>query len=493
MTVASLFLSVALSTHAIAADFGACTPRAELSVAEEREMLSFAVCSKPSPHIRVCHNRTRGLVQVTSDDSVERAMMLRVGGPHPQTALFRRSHTAANAWTAAFRVCREGNYSANVMLIALDPFTNFSDPDPPANTLKLGFAQRCTQYHNYTNVLAAPGRLLREPHVFHVAALDRPPSLGRPSCELCLWSWNESAPWHTSGGSHVLRDRERIEQMLDPSREQLVGNMYDSGNFLSFQHTDAVPEAVQKWLQSRKRHEGHTGLDSSRLCLFGDSHMRNLANALVKMVDTTCDESFSRRNKSVCPESKEILTFYPTQSSAILHQRWQRFKRGRHSNCSAVLLGFGQWALSFEYRTIGPRSLVQYSREMERAMDWLQAVQSSAGVPVAWFSAYAAALTYGNSLWRPTAGSTMTMKKSLSCPPKEWRLPHLIERYNEAARARATQSNVTYIDAWELTFDVHDITCDGLHFGLEPVGSRIAELVIHWVHHARARRVVKVA
>eukprot|EP00966_Prymnesium_polylepis_P098460 2279854-Prymnesium_polylepis.1 len=157
--------------------------------------------------MRVCHNGTHGVVLVAPLDTDEEVgMMLRIGGPHPQSALFRRaasSPSSRRAWSAAFRTCRPGSYSANVMLIiAQDPFVNFTDSRSVLirDTRSFGFAQRCALSWNYTNVDDALGRLLRSPHVFVVAQPATASAEATSSCDRCLWSWNESAAWDTDRG-----------------------------------------------------------------------------------------------------------------------------------------------------------------------------------------------------------------------------------------------------------------------------------------------------
>ena len=75
--------------------------------------------------IRVCvHNRV-GRVEVTSDDALDRWLVLRVGGPHPQISLFER--TAPRSWRANFKLCRAGRYTIHVRaMMAQQPWLEWS-------------------------------------------------------------------------------------------------------------------------------------------------------------------------------------------------------------------------------------------------------------------------------------------------------------------------------------------------------------------------------
>ena len=65
----------------------------------------------------LCHNATFGEVKVTFDDGRERSLMVRIGGPHPQTKLLSRVEGQRLSWTGAFRLCEAGLYSLHAVLL----------------------------------------------------------------------------------------------------------------------------------------------------------------------------------------------------------------------------------------------------------------------------------------------------------------------------------------------------------------------------------------
>ena len=65
-----------------------------------------------------------GAVVVNATDTTEWSVLLRIGGPHPQTNFFRRGHESRTWWTATFRVCEPGIYTTSVMAIMSFPWPN---------------------------------------------------------------------------------------------------------------------------------------------------------------------------------------------------------------------------------------------------------------------------------------------------------------------------------------------------------------------------------
>ena len=80
---------------------------------------------------RICHNGTHGAVHLSFADTNERAMLLRIGGPHPQTQLFERGGNCS--WMAGFRLCESGNYTAFVLLVTM-PRPDLRRPCPIFHT-----------------------------------------------------------------------------------------------------------------------------------------------------------------------------------------------------------------------------------------------------------------------------------------------------------------------------------------------------------------------
>lgn len=63
----------------------------------------------PNASLHLCRRGEHGtLLVATLADDTDVAMLLRVGGPHPQTSMFERSATSARVWIAPFSRCLAG-------------------------------------------------------------------------------------------------------------------------------------------------------------------------------------------------------------------------------------------------------------------------------------------------------------------------------------------------------------------------------------------------
>ena len=113
----------------------------------------------------LCHNGTHGSARLDFADTNERAMLLRVGGPHPQTHIFRRH--GDTSWVARFRLCESGTYTAFVLLV--------TTPSP--------FLRRdsCPLFHT------PDGTLLRS-HEWKLSD-ERAVPVPASSCADGLWRW----------------------------------------------------------------------------------------------------------------------------------------------------------------------------------------------------------------------------------------------------------------------------------------------------------------
>ena len=77
---------------------------------------------------QLCFAGSTGMVRLSFADSIERALLLRVGGPHPQTALFVQSRSMPTAWEAPFRLCEPGAYTVHVRHYMDDPWKQVPVP-----------------------------------------------------------------------------------------------------------------------------------------------------------------------------------------------------------------------------------------------------------------------------------------------------------------------------------------------------------------------------
>ena len=143
------------------------------------------------PGVELCHNATFGLVLVNVDSDIERAMVLRIGGPHPQITRLERA--GRRSWLAPFHLCQPGSYTALVRLTTVDPFAGFwlnasqMTRLPRSSlhgmhypiTLGLGFALRCKWHQNRSGLVLPRFEFWLEQ--------------GEVGCSSCLWTWQEGA------------------------------------------------------------------------------------------------------------------------------------------------------------------------------------------------------------------------------------------------------------------------------------------------------------
>ena len=166
---------------------------------DNERLLKHGACDDLRHHrelrlARVCHNDTHGAVflafaQQTSEDQQrsatteepERVILLRVGGPHPQTTRFRRLRMVLDvagrgqtAWVASFRLCDAGAYMASIRMVVRNNVTLLNN---------------VTQMWSWNNEACAMHHLLNESvlvdaHTFH----DR--AFASTHCADGLWHWH---------------------------------------------------------------------------------------------------------------------------------------------------------------------------------------------------------------------------------------------------------------------------------------------------------------
>ena len=92
---------------------------------------------------QLCRNLTHGQLITDYINATERVVLLRVGGPHPQTVIFERAAAASTRWIAPFRTCTPGTYTLHALFLTLDPWGQG----------ELGFEKRCNIHHTPEAVL----------------------------------------------------------------------------------------------------------------------------------------------------------------------------------------------------------------------------------------------------------------------------------------------------------------------------------------------------
>jgi len=429
---------------------------------------------------------------VETNDETERAMVLRVGGPHPQTVLFQRA--GSRSWLAPFRLCQPGVYTALVRLITVHPFPGFdfnasqlsSLPYMFAHgvnrpiTLGLEFAQRCTFHQNDETGLILPK------FAFRLEA-------GAVGCSSCLWTWQEGAL--SDVGTEA---RDRLSDVANtphfyhktrklPLQPGQGAGMAPHFRELSY-HASQGQDASLAWWQ--RNSSSATGFP---LCLLGDSHLRNLANSLVGLRDRSCDAEDRQQNKTLCKSAKlgkkRLIHFMLTRTSSPDTGKTGRIQfhvggtlRGNYprelEQCGSIVMSYGQWGLSYQQMKVGPTTLVMFETEVRRAVRWLRRFCTRLHLPCAWMAISPSPLVMKKGR-RKTQGASL-MSTQIQCPPHEWRLPHLIHRLNVVAVAAAKARALDFIDIWPIALPLLDLSFDGNHYQA-PMGPALANATIHWL------------
>ena len=191
---------------------------------------------------------------------------------------------------------------------------------------------------------------------------------------------------------------------------------------------------------------------NAMVCLFGDSHIRQMYNIIISMLDpANCSPIELQNTHSTC--AWKGFHYYrnifgldsPTQSDwtydAIL------------PSCSQIFINFGHWPLAqkctsawnFEVFRIRLRNFLE---------KFLNLTSRHPHIHVTW-----------------VASNPRAIAKFLrTCPPLDCRFPHVIAKYNQIAHEEclATQK-IEYLDTRSVMFPLFDLAFDGIHY-LGPVG-----------------------
>jgi len=449
--------------------------------------------------------------------------------------LFEKS--TRGRWVASFRLCQSGRYTAHVRLISLDPYEGFM-PTPSSSRIEPtaviarrrqvpAFAQRCTLHQT-------PAGLVLKRHEFILS----PSHASVDPCSACLWGWAREQGTGRVGLSRLkVSPRESLSDLADtPHKFTRTVGMARAFRDLSFgvEWDGSGRDASLAWWRRQIRDTEPTSPPTGEsrglpLCLLGDSHLRNLGNSLILAASNTsvganagCDPESIQQNKSLCAASrhgKQLLRhFMVTRTTAALQSAAQgtvwaqnsrenstrkivfysgesirtSYKNVLKDGCGAILMGYGHWGLSYQQwiaanrpkgvhvhgRGRGPVTLPEYTADVTHAMQWLRSFCDRKRLPCAWIAAMPAplALTQGH---RKTTGASL-FTNQITCPPREWRLPHLIHQLNLAARAAAATYATDYIDTWPVALPLLDTSFDGIHYQA-PIAPAVASAVVHWL------------
>ena len=505
---------------------------------------------------RLCHDATRGSVTVSFADGDERAMLLRVGGPHPQTLLFVRiaEKSAYGAmWVAHFRLCEAGRYSASVLLVT-----------------RCGARLSATARRNACPTFHTPqGSVLQRPYEWVLATQSK---LNYVSCAGGMWRWQQTHPHrdhrdgYEPGKANALRAAAaacrgswRVGEECEARNRSLARNLSpssaDAGAPASAS-ADAHRSAARASLTTVKllgvsdrgrftprhtlggaledtyahlewRPANTSAREQQRLlrcggcwraalppggcaCLMGDSSTRELFNRLVQRWSAECHQVEIHKSKGLCASGgalaqvwvrfglESFLRVPPSNATPfeLLHTQFTMHEMGAPPDggtggdaaaasntppswggavcerCAVVIANIGRWPLGVTKPSNGgnpghlPWTANKYTTAIESLTRWLAALRGASSLPVALMST--------NPMPLHAKGS------QTSCPPVNSEYPHVVNAFNQLARAAAEQHGVGYIDTFSISRDVLELSWDGAHYA-DPVSLGIALEVEQWL------------
>ena len=402
---------------------------------------------------RVCRNLTHGQLIADYSNATERVVLLRVGGPHPQTVIFERAVAARSQWIAPFRTCTPGTYTLHVLFLTLDPWGQG----------ELGFEKRCNIHHTPEAVL------VRNMSFWTAGAQLRD---ARARCQGCLWSWND--PTHDWEARALFS---HFAPMPHPYRFEMARRFRE----LRWTEPAIAPSETRSF---------STPADRLPLCLVGDSHMRNLANMLVASNRSDCDVVVMQSTKSVCNSStKMVRHFRANEPSGALKLMKGYANMSKLRGCKAIIASFGQWQISDEraMHSLPPYSPARYATKLRPVLNSLRKLGETLRVPVAWMPINPMPLTKGLLSNFDEAGKRVKLptfvkrgSKTVLCPPTHWIMPHIARALNAAAQKAAAAAGVAVLDTWHMILPLIDTSFDGQHYGT-PAVTPVTWMIKTWL------------
>lgn len=402
----------------------------------------------------LCRNLTHGQLIAEYSNATERVVLLRIGGPHPQTVIFERASTASAQWMAPFRTCTPGSYTLHALFLTLDPWGQG----------ELGFEKRCHIHHR-------PEAVLVRNVSFWTAGAQ--PHDARTHCQRCLWSWNiPTDDWE----ARALFSN--FAPMPHPYRFEMARRFRE----LYWTEPAVAPSETSPFSTPAHR---------LPLCLVGDSHMRNLANTLVASRRSDCDVLAMQSTKSVCNGSARLVRHFRANepSGAVKLLKGGQANMSKLQECKAIVASFGQWQISDErsLHSLPPYSPVRYASKLRQVLNLLRKLGETLGVPVAWMPINPMPLTKGLLSNFNEAGKRVKLpsfikrgSKTVLCPPTHWVMPHVAHAMNLAAEKAAAAAGVAFFDTWHIVFPLFDTSFDGAHYG-HPTAVPVTWMLMAWL------------
>jgi len=354
----------------------------------------------------------------------------------------------AGAQQADYRICKAGAYHVEIILL----FANFSDPDDKVLIEK-----------NHPCIEVAEGAFK---YTLETELERKSDDLGSD----CL-KQEQSGIWVEEPGA-VEGHQENKKQsfsvnrtIVAPPRELHTEQTHGHLKFRT-QADTCVGQRTNK-----------VGRTEKHLCLLGDSQTRYLAagfqdfpDVLVDYCAVTSEREFMGNLECWRPgpeRAADVIQeepFSDDPESFNVHRLSAALTTGL-SHCTDVVVNFGQWQLGWPLVTVEGKlySTFKYGREIVTVLKTTLAVAQETGARVYW----------GTMNPHGFAG------ENLKCPADGYRWPHMIERYNKAAKntiSREFGEKVGIIDNFRISAHLSDLAFDGAHYKA-PVGRALVENV----------------
>jgi hypothetical protein len=346
-----------------------------------------------------------GFFQIRPNRSIKHvAAFARINGPIIDTILFSgRIGAKASVWIANYTNCAAGNYSAGIHVY-------LQDADPEA---------------------VLRGESCLDP-VFFTPKMFRWRETKNASLKChSMWSWAKYKNAQGLSKYHLPIRRDFRTAYYSGLRNSVP--LFNFSTFLT-----ANPE--------------------KRVCLFGDSQLRNVLNSIgVQVTPSTCNAVRMQRQRSFC--KVQAFSFH----SLLFPHSWEPEYDEILPGCSHVFVNYGQWLSARISGT--PWNITRYRDSVAAFMRKLVA--------------HKARHPHLNITWVSTHPYPIN-ERMRTCPPYDWRLPHVISAYNTAARAEArrTRGAVGYLDTHRAILPLFELTFDGTHYQ-GPIGAAAASLLGH--------------
>ena len=184
---------------------------------------------------------------------------------------------------------------------------------------------------------------------------------------------------------------------------------------------------------------------SGKVCLFGDSQIRNLLNSIGGLLDPM----------SCFPLLQQIVYRGDCDVDGF---QWKGFRYDFQwaydedmRECTHVFLNFGQWPLGWPSQPT-PWLFDRYRRAVSATLQHLIHLKELH--------------PHIKLTWVTTNPHTMS-GSLLTCPPTDWRYPHLIREYNRIAIdeiQRTSNGSIRVLDTWSIIFPLFDLSFDSAHY-----------------------------